>query len=111
MDSKTYTIEIIGKNGSFSASGLTMNGSNYVSGDKVATEGWPATFKFIARDEEGTVTESFDHAKLIQQEQYDWDGGKFYLAFAPLSQEEAKYSEIQSQIDYLALMADIEINK
>jgi len=37
MDSKTYTLTIEGQNGTFTVGGLTMNGSNYVSGTMVDT--------------------------------------------------------------------------
>ena len=87
-EKRTYTLEIIGQNGSFKVEGLSMNGTNYVSETEVDTKNWPATFKFTAKDEEGNITEQHDHAKLIQQESYDWDEGKFYLAFGAVSDQE-----------------------
>ena len=36
----------------------------------------------------GIDVRQHDHAKLIQQESYDWDGGKFYLAFGTVSDQE-----------------------
>lgn len=77
---------------------LTMNGTNYVSEAKVDTSNWPPSFAFTATDENGNITEHYDHAKLIQQEQYDWDGGKFYLAFAPVSEQEIRNAELQAQL-------------
>ena len=88
MDNKTYTINITGQKKGFIVSGLTMNGTNYVSETEVDTKDWPAVFSFTATDEEGNITEQHDHAKLTQQEQYDWDGGKYYLSFAPVSEQE-----------------------
>ena len=88
MDNKTYTINITGQKKSFTVSGLTMNGTNYVSETEVDTKDWPTVFSFTATDEEGTVTEAIDNAKLIQQVSYDWDGGKFYLAFGQVSEQE-----------------------
>lgn len=87
-EKKTYTLEIIGQNGSFKVEGLSMNGTNYVSETEVDTKDWPATFKFTAKDEEGNITESHDHAKLLQQVSYEWDSGKWYLAFGEVSEQE-----------------------
>ena len=104
-----YTLTIEGKNKSFTVPNLDMNGNNYVSETKVDTTAWPQTFKFTATDEEGNITESYDHAKLIQQVQYDWDGGKWYLAFAPVSQQEIENAELRSQVEYLAMMTDVDL--
>ena len=109
-EKKTYTLEIEGERGTITVENLTMNGTNYVSETKVDTSAWPPTFKLTAKDVEGTVTEAIDHAKLIQQEQYAWDGGKWYLAFAPVSPQEIENARLQSQLDYLALMADIDLD-
>lgn len=87
-----------------------MNGTNYVSETEVDTADWPATFAFTAKDEDGTITEHYDHARLIQQEQYAWDEGKFYLAFAPVSQQELVNEELEAKLEYLAMMADIDID-
>lgn len=109
MDNKTYTLTIEGKNKSFTVENLAMNGTNYVSETQVDTSAWPQTFRFTATDEEGNVTEQYDHAKLIQQVSYDWDGGKRYLAFAPVSQQAIENAELRSQVEYLAMMTDVDL--
>ena len=109
-ENKTYTLEIEGQNGTITVENLSVNGTNYVSDSKVDTTAWPPTFKLTAKDEEGTVTEAIDHAKLIQQEQYAWDNNRWYLAFAPVSAQEIENARLQSQLDYLALMADIDLD-
>ena len=110
-ESKTYTLAIEGQGGTFAVNNLTMNGTNYVSATKVDTSNWPEIFKLTARDEGGNVTEAHAHARLLQQEQYDWDGGKFYLAFAPVSEQEILFAEQQANLEYLAMMADIDLDK
>ena len=111
MDNKTYTLTIDGQTKAFTVNNLTMNGTNYVSETKVDTENWPEIFKLTAKDNEGNITEEHAHAKLLQQEQYDWDGGKFYLAFAPVSEQEIKNAEFQAQLEYMAMMTDVDIDK
>ena len=92
------------------AEGLTINGSNYVSKTEVDVSNLPAIFKFTAKDSEGNTTEEFEHAKLLQQVQYAWDDNKFYLAFAPVSKQEIENDEFQSNLHYLAMMADVDID-
>jgi hypothetical protein len=87
-----------------------MNGTNYVSEAKVDTTAWPPTFKLTAKDEEGNITEAIDHAKLIQQEQYAWDNNRWYLAFAPVSAQEIENAKLQSQIEYMAMMTDVDLD-
>lgn len=109
--SKTYSLTIEGGNKIFVAQNLTLNGTNYVSETQIDTANWPEVFKLTAKDKEGKVTEEFAYAKLLQQVQYDWDGGKFYLAFAPISEQEIKNAEFQAQLEYMAMMTDIDIYK
>jgi hypothetical protein len=110
-ENKTYTLEIEGTSGVIKVENLTMNGTNYVSEAKVDTTAWPPTFKLTAKDEKGTVTEAVEHAKLLQQVQYEWDGGKWYLAFSEVSEQEIKNAEFQANIEYLAMMADIDMDE
>ena len=111
MDDKIYTLTIEGANGSFTVNNLTMNGTNYVSETKIDTANWPEVFKLTAKDEEGKVTEEYTYAKLLQQEQYDWDGGKFYMAFAPVSEEDFKNAAFQANLEYLAMMTGNDIDE
>lgn len=99
MDNKTYDLTIEGQKGTFEVKGLTMNGTNYVSEIKVDTENWPVTFALTVKDEKGNVTEHHDHAKLLQQVSYEWDGGKWYLAFGVVSEQEVKNSEFRTDIN------------
>ena len=110
-ENKTYTLEIEGEHGVIKVENLTMNGTNYVSEAKVDTTAWPPTFRLTATDSDGNITEQFDHARLLQQVQYEWDGGKWYLAFAQISEQEIKNAEFQANIEYLAMMADIDMDE
>ena len=91
------------------AEDLTLNGSNYVSKTEVDVSSLPPVFKLTAKDSKGNITEEFEYAKLLQQVQYAWDDNKFYLAFAPVSEQEIKNNEFQSNLHYLAMMADLEL--
>ena len=94
----TYTLKIEGANDEFTIENLGMNGTNYVSETEIDTSEWPPIFALTATDEDGNVTESIAHAKLIQQETYTWDEGKYYLAFAAVSQQEIINAEKELKI-------------
>ena len=106
-----YTLKIEGANDEFVIENLGMNGTNYVADNYVDTSEWPPIFALTAKDEDGNVTEQIAHAKLIQQETYTWDEGKYYLAFAPVSQQEIANAELQSQIEYMAMMLDVDLEE
>jgi hypothetical protein len=92
------------------AEGLTLNGNNYVSMEEVDVSELPLSFKFTVKDNEGNTTEEYEHAKLLQQVQYAWDDNKFYLAFAPVSEQEIMNAEFQSNLEYMAMMMDLDID-
>ena len=94
MDNKIYSLTVAGKNGSYQAKNLTQNGNNYVSENEVDTSSWPSIFELTVKDGDGNITEHIENAKLLQQVSYDWDGGKFYLAFAPVSEQELLKSQL-----------------
>ena len=107
MDTKTYTLYTDGVK---LAENLTKNGTNYVSIDEVDVSGLSKVFKLTVRDSDDNITEEFEHAKLLQQVQYAWDDNKFYLAFAPVSEQEIKNAEFQSNLEYMAMMMDLDID-
>lgn len=92
------------------ADGLTLNGTNYVSKDEVGVSDLPKVFKLTVKDSDGNTAEEFEHAKLLQQVQYAWDDNKWYLAFAPVSEQEIKNAEFQSNLEYMAMMMDLDID-
>ena len=92
------------------AEDLTLNGSNYVSKTEVDVSNLPPVFKLTAKDSKGNITEEFEYAKLLQQKQYAWDDNKFYLAFSPVSEQEIKNNEFKSNLQYFAMMADVDID-
>jgi hypothetical protein len=110
MENKTYTLTIKGSHETLEVANLTVNGTNYVSETEVDTSAWPPTFALTATDEEGNITEHIEHAKLIQQTTYAWDEGKYYLAFAAVSQQEIANAQFQSEIEYIAMMADVDLD-
>lgn len=88
---------------------LTVNGNNYVSNSKVDTESLPDVFKLEVKDSKDKITEVIDNARLLQQVQYI-EGGEYYLAFSKVSKQEFLNDKLQSNIEYLAMMVDVDID-
>lgn len=88
---------------------LTINGNNYVSNSKVDTESLPDVFKLEVKDSKDKITEVIDNARLLQQVQYT-EGGEHYLAFSKVSKKELLNDKLQSNIEYLAMMANVDID-
>ena len=106
MDKEKYSLTL---GGSVTVEGLTRNGNNYVSETEVDLSALTTPFSFVAKDSDGNVVESYDNAQLLQQVQYAWDGNKYYLAFAPVSDLAMEQNTQDSRIEYIAMMADIDL--
>lgn len=109
MDKEKYTLTLTNETGSVTVDNLTMNGNNYVSENEVDLSGWRGIFKLTAKNGQGEVTEEIENAKLLQQVQYAWDGGKYYLTFCAVPKIELDQSTQDSKIEYIAMMADIDM--
>ena len=106
--SKTYTIKI---NGTECSEIFTKNGNNYVSKTKVDTTNWPSIFRFEVIDNNSNIVEHYDYAKLVQQVSYEWDANdNYYLLFAKLSQYEIANERLQSEIEYIAMMSEVDLD-
>ena len=106
ITNKTYSLFVDGVK---FAEKLTVNGNNYVSNSKVDTESLPDVFKLEVKDSKDKITEVIDNARLLQQVQYT-EGGEYYLAFSKVSKQELLNDKLQSNIEYLAMMADVDID-
>lgn len=110
MDNEKYTLKLEWDDEAVTVGNLTMNGNNYVSASKVNVSGWPASFKLTATNSKGEVTETIEHAKLLQQVKYSWDGGKYYLAFGIVPELELEQKAQNANIQYVAMMAGVDID-
>ena len=91
---------------------LTMNGSNYVSEteiDESIFEDNLSTMTVV--DEDAGTEETLENVEFIQQVHYENFHGNtgYYFCFRQLSERELKDLEVQAQIDYIAMMADIDL--
>lgn len=85
--------------------GFTKNGDNYVSKTKVDESVFDGNLSTLTLTD-GETEVTMHNAVLIQQVKYA-DG--WYLCFRELSQQEIQYAALSGKIDYLAMMADIDM--
>lgn len=86
---------------------LTRNGDNFISDTKVDESlfaGNPTTLTITDGED---VTIEMNNAELIQQIEYQ---GKYWLCFRELSERELKDMALESQIQYLAMMTEVDID-
>lgn len=85
---------------------LTKNGDNFVSAKAVDESIFDCNTDTVTiTDEDGNVT-VLNNAEFIQQMEFP-DG--FYICFREKSAMELMLENVQSQIDYIAMMADVEM--
>lgn len=86
--------------------GLGKNGNNYISAaeidESIFTDN---TSEIIITDENGTE-EVIKNAVFIQQMRFP-DG--YYICFAQRTATELAFEKMHSQIDYVAMMTDVDI--
>lgn len=85
--------------------GFTQNGSNYVSKTKVNETVFEGNLSTLTLTD-GETEIVMHNAVLIQQVKYK-DG--WYLCFRELTPQEIQYAALNGKIDYLAMMADIDM--
>ena len=103
MEKETWTITLADGT---SLEGLELNGSNFISEteiDESIFEGNCSTVKCVSSSGEEHI---ISNAELQQQKQYK-DVPGYWLSFKTKTEDEIKYENLQSQIDYLSMMADV----
>ena len=89
---------------------LSLNGNNFVSENEITEDifnGNLLKVKIEGKTEEGqNIIEEHNHMELIQIAKYN-DG--YYFALRDLTEEELEKMKMQSDIEYLAMMSDIDL--
>lgn len=87
--------------------GLSKNGDNYVSKKQVDESIFENNLSTMTVSDGETETE-YSNVVLVQQVEYS-DG--WYLNFRELSSQELRDIEIDSKIEYIALVSDIDFEE
>ena len=86
--------------------GLGKNGNNYISATEIDESIFTDNTSEIVITDENGVEEVIKNAVFIQQMRFP-DG--YYICFTQKTVTELAFEKMQSQIDYVAMMTDIDI--
>lgn len=88
---------------------LGLNGNNYISKTKITEDDFKGKLsKVIIENETEKTSEEFEHMELVQIVHYE-DG--YYFVLRELSEQELKDIKIQGNLDYLAMMVDVDLEE
>ncbi len=88
---------------------LKLNGNNYISKTKITEDDFKGKLsKVIIENETEKTSEEFKHMELVQIVHYE-DG--YYFVLRELSEQELKDIKIQGNLDYLAMMVDVDLEE
>lgn len=88
--------------------GFTKNGDNYITDTKVDEDVFEGNLDTLTVTNGEDDTRELTNAQLIQQIEFD---GKYWLCFREKSEQEIKEERINSQIEYLAMMTDVDLEE
>ena len=87
---------------------LKQNGNNFVSETEITADIFNGNLsKVVIEDQNGNVQEC-EHMELVQIAHYK-DG--YYFVLRELTQDELKEIKTQADIEYLAMMSDIDLEE
>lgn len=87
-------------------SDLKLNGNNFISDTEITAEMFEGGLLEVRISGDKGTVHTINHAKLIQIMELD---GKWWFILAEMSAEELMFEKISSNIDYIAMMTDVEI--
>ena len=85
---------------------LELNGNNFISTSKITTETFEGGLLEVRISGDKGTAYTINHAKLGQIMEYE---GAWWFILAEMSAEELMFEKISSDIDYIAMMTDVEI--
>ena len=83
-----------------------LNCNTYVSKSRI--ENAPSIFHLIVQDGE-EIIEEIENAYLTSN--YPNNEGEYFICFGEVDEKERRYEKQQAQIEYLAMMADIDLEE
>lgn len=102
MDEKIYRITL--SDGTI-LDNLTMNGNNFISEEAVDASIFDGTCSPIVIND-GTSDEIHEHMDLVQIMDVD---GKSWFVLRDIPQKELEQAKLKSDIEYIAMMCDVEL--
>lgn len=88
---------------------LRLSGNNYISKTKITEEDFEGKLsKVIIENETQKTTEEFEHMELVQIVHYE---NGYYFILRELSADELDKIKTKADIEYLAMMTDIDLEE
>lgn len=90
---------------------LGLNGNNFVSETEITADMFTDKLSKVTiegKENGQDVKQEYEHMELVQIVKYD-DG--YYFVLRELSQDELSKIKIQADIEYIAMMADIDMEE
>ena len=84
-----------------------INGNNYVSGNPLTEADFTGKLEHVTISD-GETTTVMEHAELVQCKKY---GKEYWFVLRELSDEELMAAKTQANIEYIAMMADIDLEE
>lgn len=105
MEEKTWKIELADGT---TLEGLALNGNNYISAKKLTEDTFEGNLSHvIITDSDGKV-EEHDNMALVQIQKV---GTKYWFILRELTAQEIRDAKIQANIEYIAMMADVDLDE
>lgn len=89
-------------------SNLELNGNNFISDTEITEEMFAGGLPEVHISGDKGTSYTINHAKLIQIMEYE---GAWWFILAETPAEELLFEKISSDIDYIAMMADVDLEE
>lgn len=87
---------------------LTMNGNNFVAEEEITEDIFEGGLDSVVITSTEGLHEEHEHMTLVQIEQLY---GAYYFILRDVTPEEIAQAKMRSDIEYIAMMSDIEIDQ
>jgi len=105
MENETFTITL---SDGTQLKDIKMSGSEYVSSKKITESTFEGKLNGVTIESSEGMKEEHSNMELVTILKYE-DG--YYFALRDLSQDELKRMKIESDIEYIAMMSDIDMEE
>lgn len=102
MKNKIYTITL---SDGTTLENLKLNGDNFISKVKVDAALFVGNCSPLIISD-GENEEIHEHAELVQITEYD---GEYWIVFRDISEQEIRDAKVRADIDYMAMMTNVDL--
>lgn len=88
--------------------GLGLNGNNYISSKKLTEADFADNLDHITIEDADGNVEELENLELVQVKKY---GKEYWFVLRQLSEQELKDLRTRANIEYIAMMADIDLEE